>query len=82
MSYLLFIDDFEIHRNIYRALKTFYLIPVYLNYQERRKLANVFILLLNSHETKIENIVKVFSKSIRKLDDEVNFDINGNIETI
>ena len=82
MSYLLFIDDFEIHRNMYRALKAFYLIPACLNYQERRKLANVFTLLLGSHETKIENVMKAFSKLIRKLDNEVNFDINENTETI
>ena len=82
MSYLLFIDDFEVHRNMYRALKAFYLIFVYLNYQERRKLANIFILLLSSHGVKIENVIKVFSKLIRKLDNGVNFDINENTETI
>ena len=32
---VLFIDDFGIHRNNYRALKAFYWIPANLPYEER-----------------------------------------------
>jgi hypothetical protein len=34
---VLFIDDFGIHRNMYRALKGFYLTPACLSYTERQK---------------------------------------------
>ena len=64
LLYLLFINNFKIYKNIYRALKAFYLIFVYLNYQEKRKLINIFILLLSLYEIKIEKIIKVFNKSI------------------
>ena len=82
ISYLLFIDDFDVYRNMYRALKAFYLILAYLDYQERRKLTNVFTLLLSSYETKIEKIIKVFYKSIQRLNSEVNLDINEHIKIV
>ena len=49
---------------MYRALKAFYLILICLNYNERKKLANVFTLLLNSHNIKFDNVIKVFYKFI------------------
>ena len=69
--YLLFIDDFDVHRNMYRVLKTFYLISTCLIYENRRKVINVFTLILNSHETKILNVMKVFFKLIRQFDREL-----------
>lgn len=44
--YMLFIDDFGEHRNMYHALKVFYLIPACLSYGEQRKSANVFAVRL------------------------------------
>ena len=82
MLYLLFINNFEIYKNIYRALKAFYLIFAYLNYLEKRKFINIFILLLNLYEIKIEKIIKVFNKLIRILNSEVNLNINKNIKII
>ena len=55
---------------MYRVLKTFYLIFVCLSYENRRKIINVFI-ILDSHETKIKNVVKAFFKSIKRLDREM-----------
>ena len=63
-SYFLFINNFEIYYNIYRALKVFYLILVYLIYKKRRKLVNIFILILKSYKVNIYDITKVFSRLI------------------
>ena len=76
LSYLLFIDDFEIHRNMYRVLKIFYLISVCLSYVERRKMTNVFILTLNSHDANVQDVMKVFNRSIRQLDRDVELVVN------
>ena len=66
-SYLFFIDDFEIYRNNYRFLKTFYFTSVDLSYKKRRKLINVFILILKSHEVNFENVIECIFKIIRRL---------------
>ena len=54
LPYLLFIDDFGVHSNMYRALKAFYIVPANLSYEERRKIANVFTLTLGPHDAAIE----------------------------
>ena len=74
--YLLFIDDFKIHRNMYRALKAFYFIFACLFYFERRKMINVFILTLKSYETQLKDVVEVFRKSLKKLNIELKMNIN------
>lgn len=82
LPYFLFIDDFGVHRNMYRALKAFYLIPACLEYSERRKLANVFTLSLGPHGAKIEDVVEAFSRPVQKLDRGVQLDINGEMTTV
>ena len=64
LSMLLFIDDFRIHQNMYQALKTFYWISTCLSYSEQHKVVNVFTLSLEPHEVSVENVVKVFVKSV------------------
>ena len=64
ISYFLFINNFKIYHNIYRVLKFFYLIFTYLNYEKRKKFENIFILFLDSHDEKINEIMKNFNKSI------------------
>ena len=67
---------------MYRALKVFYLILIYLIYEKRRKLINIFILILNSYNIKLEEVIKVFYKFIRELDPEILLNINKEIITI
>ena len=76
LSYFLFIDDFEMYKNMYRILKTFYLISICLNYNERRKFANVFIFFLKSHDVKLDNMIKIFYKLIQKLNRDVKLKID------
>ena len=71
-----FIDVFDVHRNMYRFLKIFYLIFANFFYEKRRKFANVFIFIFDFHETVFDDIVKKNFKSIRKFDRDLNFEIN------
>lgn len=80
--YILFIDNFDVHRNIYRILKTFYIISVYLLYEKRREIANVFILMLKSYKIKINDIVEIFFKFIQKLNKKINSKINEYFESM
>ena len=74
--YFLFIDDFKIYRNIYRALKIVYLIFICLTYEHRRKITNVFILILNSHKANMQNVVEIIAKLIKKFDRDLKMKIN------
>ena len=64
LLYLLFIDNFDIYKNIYRTLKIFYFISIYLNYVKRKKFANIFILFLRFYNVNIKNVIKAFRKFI------------------
>ena len=77
--YLLFIDDFNIHRNNYRILKAFYLTSITLFYQKRCKIINVFTLILESYDVKIDNIIAFIVKSIQRINSDVDMIINKKI---
>lgn len=47
--YILFVDDFRIYKNMYRVSKGFYITLTCLDYDQRRKLSNEFILTLRPH---------------------------------
>ena len=78
-SYLLFIDDFDVHQNNYRFLKAFYLTSATLFYQKRRKVVNVFTLTLESHEIKVDDVIAFIVKSIRRMNSGVDMIINKEI---
>ena len=75
LSYF-FIDVFDVHRNMYRFLKIFYLIFANFFYEKRRKLTNVFILIFDFHDAILNNVVKIFFKFIREFDRNLNIEIN------
>ena len=74
---ILFIDDFGIHRNMYRALKAFYCIPAALPYDERRKIANVFTLTLGPHGAEVQDVIACFRKALGELSSGVFLTLNG-----
>ena len=67
---------------MYRALKAFYLIPACLDYGERRKLANVFTLILGPYGAKIDDVVEALAKPIQNLDRGMELNIDGNMEKV
>ena len=46
---------------MYRALKAFYWIPLFMPYDERRKLANVFTLSRGPHGADINDVIAAFA---------------------
>ena len=76
LSYLLFIDDFDVHKNMYRTLKVFYLISTNLTFHERRKIVNVFIFTLESHEAALKDVIDAIAKPIRQLNKNTTLSIN------
>lgn len=64
---LMFIDDFGIFRNMYRALKAFYMTPAGLPYSQRRKVANNYTLTLGPHGADMAEAVLSFQKAFNDL---------------
>jgi len=79
---ILFVDDFGVHRNMYRALKAFYWIPANLPYPERRKLANVFTFSLGPHGADLADIINAFKKAYTALAEGVVLEINGQMTLV
>ena len=75
LPYLLFVDDFGVHRNMYRGLQTFYLIPACLEYSERRKLANVFTATLGPHGASLDDVVEAFRRPVQDSDQGTALDV-------
>ncbi|KAE8357875.1 hypothetical protein BDV27DRAFT_150949 [Aspergillus caelatus] len=67
VPFLLFIDEFGAHRNMYRALKAFYLIPAGLSYSARRQVGNLFTLTLGPHGAAVEDVIASFQGSFKDL---------------
>jgi len=81
--YFLFINNFNIYRNIYYVSKAFYLILACLVYKKRQKIANVFTFTLEFYRTKLKIVVKAFFKSIRQLNrDIIDLEINRKLISI
>ena len=62
---------------MYRTLKTFYFISNNLFYNKRRKIVNVFILILKSYDVVLKNVVDAFAKFIKILNKKIDLYINN-----
>ena len=76
LFYLLFINDFDVHKNMYKVLKVFYLISTNLIFHKRRKIVNVFIFIFESHEVALKNMIDAIAKFIRQLNKDIILSIN------
>jgi DNA gyrase/topoisomerase IV subunit A len=54
----MFIDDFRLYRNIYRAIKGIYLTLANLDYIERRKPTNQFVVTLRPYRASFSDLVR------------------------
>ena len=77
LLFFLFINDFGIHRNMYRVIKGFYIIPACLLFDERRKPANVFTFTLGPYEASFRDVVNNISFGLDTLGLGVELDINS-----
>lgn len=64
---LIFIDDFGIHRNMYRAFKAFYMTLAGLPYSARSKVANILTLTLGPHGAQMTDVVSSFREAFKEL---------------
>ena len=67
LQYLSYIDDFGVHRNMYRALKALYVVPACLECSERRKLASFFTLTLGTNGANVDHVVEAFRQAYPEL---------------
>ena len=74
---LIFIDAFELYRNMYRAIMKIYVIIIELNWRERKRRVNVLFLTLNSHVNNFFDVIKVFKSDLLILDKGVVIEINN-----
>lgn len=77
IPFLLFINKFGVHHNMYNACKGFYIIPAGLSYSERRQVRNLFTLTLGPHGTSTANVISSFQESLDKLYHDMSMSING-----
>ena len=82
LFYFFFVNDFDAHKNMYWALKAFYLISICFFYIERRKIVNVFTFTLNSHDVNIRDVVEIINKSLRHFDRDMKIEINEKMQMI
>jgi hypothetical protein len=75
---ILFVDEFGVYRNMYRALKGFYISPANVEFQERRKPGNQFTLTLRPYGAVIEDIMRNLELAISKLGKGWIVEIEGN----
>lgn len=75
LPFVLFIDDFEVYHNIYRALKAFYLIPICLDYIKRQKPSNGFTLILGLYDASFYEVVGNIQSGMKALCHSVTLDI-------
>ena len=68
MSFFMFLNEFELFRNVYRSMMNVYIISTILSYRKRNRSANCLILTLKSHEIKFDDVVEILIKTFAKLD--------------
>ena len=74
---LIFINAFELYRNMYRAIMRIYVIIVEFNWRERKRRANVLFLTLNFHINNFFDIIKVFEFDLLIFDKDIVIEINN-----
>ena len=77
LFYLLFINDFNVHKNMYKILIFFYLISTNLIFHKRRKIINMFIFIFELHKIALKNVINVITKFIRQLNKNIILNINN-----
>lgn len=77
LPFMLFIDDFGVHRNMYKALKGIYLSPACLPYSERRRVHHQYTVTLGPHGARTADVVDSIADSFQQLERGVSMDVHG-----
>jgi hypothetical protein len=67
--FVLFVNVFDLYRNMYRSLIEVYAMSAVLSHKKRQKSTNSFVLTLKSHETDFRNII-IFIHTDMKISDD------------
>jgi hypothetical protein len=75
-SFVIFVNVFDLYRNMYKFLIEMYALSTTLFHKERQKNINCFVLILNSHEINFKNIINFLRIETKILDRDCQFRIN------
>jgi hypothetical protein len=75
-SFVIFVDAFDLYRNMYRFLIEVYALSTTLSHKERQKSINCFVLTLDSHEVNFRNIIIFLRIEIETFDRDCQLRIN------
>jgi hypothetical protein len=73
---LVFIDDFELYRNVYHSVSDIYAMSTSLCELERQKSKNVFTLILDSHEAELNDVLECLQIDLKNIDRDCFLNIN------
>ena len=77
LSFIVFVDEFEFYRNMYKFFTEMYVVSVELSAIERQKSYNVYIITLESHESNFNDIMNCFCIIIKFMNRECVLDIKN-----
>jgi hypothetical protein len=68
--FVLFVNVFDLYKNMYKSLIEVYAMSVVLSHKERQKSTNSFVLTLESHETDFKDIIIFIHTDMKIFDDD------------
>ncbi len=75
-SFVIFIDEFELYRNVYHSMSDIYAMSIALCELKRQKSKNAFILILSSYEAKLKNVLDCLQIDLKNIDRDCFLIIN------
>ncbi len=75
-SLFVFIDDFELYRNVYHSINDIYAMSTSFCDLKKQKSKNAFTLILDSHEAKLNDVLECFQIDLKIIDRDCFLNIN------
>ena len=77
--FVVFVNAFDLYKNMYRALIEIYIMPISLCYLKRQKSQNNFVFTLKFHDAMFKNIMTDFHIDIKVFDRDCQLQINDKL---
>ena len=75
-SFVIFIDAFDLYKNMYQILIAMYVLSIALCNFDRQKNQNSFVFILNFHDASFKNIINNFRIEIKIFDHDCQLNLN------
>ena len=75
-SLLIFVDEFDLYRNVYHSVTDIYAMPASLCARERQKSNNVIIIVLDPHEAEFNDILNCLHIDLKNMNRDCVLNIN------